>query len=86
MCNQDGGKTIACVQALNQCKQGIRSLVIQISCGLISQQKPGRSDQRSGNRDSLLLAAGKLTRTMCGPVGQSHLIQPVNGFLQCLSF
>jgi hypothetical protein len=74
------------MQALDQAEQGIRSLVIQISCRLIGQQKFRLGNQRSRNRDPLLLPAGKLTRAMGRPVRQSHLAEPVHGFLHCLFF
>jgi hypothetical protein len=77
--NQDRGKSIACMQAFDQAEQGIRSLVIQISCGLIRQQKFRLGNQSARDRDTLLLPAGKLSRTMGRPVPQSHLAQPMCG-------
>ena len=52
------------MQALDQGKQGIRSLVIQISCRLIGQQKFRLGDQRARDRDALLFPAGKFTCAM----------------------
>ena len=74
------------MQTFDQAEQGIRSLVIQISCRLIRQQKSRLGNQSARYRDTLLFPAGKLSRAMGRPVRQSHLAEPVCGLLQCLFF
>ena len=64
MSNQNRGKTIACMQAFDQGEQGIRSLVIQISCRLIRQQKSRLGNQSARYRDTLLFPAGKFSCAM----------------------
>ena len=59
-----------------QCKNGFRGLTVQVSRGLIGQQKPGTGDERPGQSHSLLLTTGKLSRTMVRTLLQSDLTQP----------
>ena len=74
------------MQALDQAEQGIRGLVIQISCRLIGQQKFRLGNQRARNRDSLLLPTRKFTSAMGRSIRQTHFAEPVCGFLHCLFF
>jgi len=64
------------VQARNQFKNHLAGTAIEIAGRLISQQQLGLRDEGPCQRQPLLLAAGKLSRTMMSTLGQSHLVEP----------
>ena len=71
------------MQPRHQLKNHLRRRPVQIAGWLIGQQQLRLCDQRPCQRESLLLAAGKLAGTMRGPRLQSHFAQPAQSFLFC---
>ncbi len=52
---------------------------IQLTGRLVGQDQLGPLEDRAGNRDPLLLAAGKLVWAMVEPPPQPHVFQELNG-------
>ena len=61
------------MQPLKQVKDTAGSGLVQVACRFVSQQQLWIANQRTGKRDSLLLAAGKFTRPMVAPFLQTNL-------------
>jgi hypothetical protein len=76
MRGDEGGKLVLAMESRNQGENRFRSLSVQVSRRLISEQKLGTSDQRTGQSNSLLLTTGKLPRAMVCALLQSDLTQP----------
>ena len=56
------------------CKQAQDLLgggAVEVAGRLVADQQGRVGDQRAGDRDALLLAAGELVRLVLGPVGQA---------------
>jgi len=70
------GQLVLTMQSCYQFKDQFAGASVQIAGRLIGQQDLRLSDERPGQRQPLLLAAGKLARTMMPAVFQSHLAQP----------
>src|SRR6266436_1202084 len=68
------------MQPGNQFKNRVRCAAVEVSGGLVRQQNFGLGDERPGQSDSLLLAAGKLTRAVMRTLLQTHLVQPSRSF------
>ena len=71
------------MQLRNQIENALCRADIEIARGLVGKKQLWFRDQGSGQRDSLLLAAGKLAGAMMNPVSQSHFAQPFG--CTCLS-
>ena len=52
---------------------------VQLSCGLVGEEEARLVGQCAGDGNPLLLTAGKLRRTVPGPVGQPHVGQQLAG-------
>ncbi len=68
------------VQPRNQLKNQFPGATIEIAGWLIGQQHLRLGDERTRQRQPLLLAAGKLTRTMMSAILKADLAQPPRGF------
>ena len=53
----------------------IERLAVEIAGRLVGEQHFGLGDDRAGDGDALLLAAGKLGRRMVPPVGEADLVE-----------
>jgi len=71
------------MQSRNQFKNQFSGASVEIAGRLIGQQHLRLSDERPRQRQPLLLAAGKLSRTMMPTRFQSHLAEPPRSFLFC---
>ena len=58
---------------------------IEIAGRLVGQHQAWLVDQRTGNGDALLLAAGELGRLVLPPVGQADALQQGEGTLLALA-
>ncbi len=67
------------VKTLHEIEHAFGIALVEISCGFVGQQDRRPIHERTGNRYSLLLPAGKLTGGLPGPIIQSHFPQPVLG-------
>ena len=52
---------------------------VQVGQWFVAQDQPGVGDQRAGERDTLLLAAGQLVRVSSGELGQPHSLEHRQG-------
>ena len=68
---------MACVQALDQVEDTTGGGLVQIAGGFVGQEQPRVVDQRTGQGDALLLAAGELAGPMVAAIVQAHLPEPV---------
>src|SRR5215470_1809931 len=68
------------MQSHDQREDSVCRLAVEVSRGFICQQDPGLGDERSGQSYTLLLAAGKFSRTMMRTLLQSYLLQPSHSF------
>ena len=59
----------------NNSKYMLAGPMVQVSCRLVSQQQFRHADQRSGDRDALLLSAGDFADFMIQAVRQPHPVQ-----------
>lgn len=64
------------VQPRNQAENSFRRLSVQVTRWFIGQQQLGPGDERTGQRNPLLLAARELSRAMMRALLQSNLTQP----------
>ena len=64
------------MQPFQQLEHGPSILLVQISGRFIRQQHARPSDERPGNRNTLLFPARKFSRTVFGPILQPNLRQP----------
>jgi hypothetical protein len=64
------------MQARNQSENRFGGLAVEISRGLIGQQKLGAGDERAGQSYTLLLAAGKFAGAVMGARLKSNFTQP----------
>jgi hypothetical protein len=64
MGNDEGGKPVLAMKPLDQIEHQIRCAVVQVAGGFVCHQDLWSCNQRPGQSYSLLLAAGKLTRTV----------------------
>jgi acyl-CoA thioesterase-1 len=71
--HQYGGEAMACVQALDQVEDTTGGGLVQIAGGFVGQEQPRVVDQRTGQGDALLLAAGELAGPMVAAIVQAHL-------------
>ena len=69
------------VQAGDQLKDRFSSAAVEIAGRLIGQQDLRLGDERPGQGQPLLLASGKLARTMMPARFQSYFAQPAGRFL-----
>ena len=72
----EGGELVLAMESRNQCEYGFRSLSVQVSRGLIGEQKLRTANERTGQSHPLLLTAGKFPRPMMRALLQSDLTQP----------
>jgi len=63
------------VKLANHLKDGFPSSMVQIACRFVRQEQFGLANQRSGDRNSLLFAAGQLTNFVVQSVAESDAIQ-----------
>ena len=73
--HHDDGLAELLVQARQDGEHFLRRGRIQIPRRLVGQNQSGIGDNRSGDRDALLLAAGKLPRIVVHPVAQADQLQ-----------
>ena len=66
--DQDAGKLMLLMQLLDQRKDSLGRLPVQVPSGLIGEQELRGSDQGSGQADSLLLATTQFARPMARPI------------------
>jgi hypothetical protein len=69
-------QAMSAMQPLKQLEHGPSILLVKISGRFIRQQHARPSDERPGNRNTLLFPARKFSRTVFGPVAQPNLRQP----------
>ena len=62
------------VDLLQQLENAPRHLGIQVAGGLVGEQDPRLTDQRAGDRHSLLLSAAQLVRQRMHARSQAHLV------------
>ena len=48
---------------------------VEVAGGLVGEDQRGLGDQRPGDGDALLLAAGQLAGPVVGPVGEADLVE-----------
>src|SRR5271165_1303000 len=73
------------VERLHQREDLFRALMVEIAGGLVGNDDRRISDHGAGDGDTLLLAAGKLTRVMLGAVFQADDAQRSHGALPALA-
>ena len=54
---------------------------VEVAGGLVGEDHPWPDDERSGDRDALLLPAGEVRREMGGAIGEADLLEQVEGTL-----
>jgi len=62
-------------QGLEQVNDVVAGVFVKVACRLVCEQHARGLDQRACDRDSLLLAAGKLTWQVVSPVGQADRVE-----------
>ncbi len=72
---------VLAVQSRHQLKNHLPGAAIEIAGRLVRQQNLRLRDQCPSQRQPLLFAAGKLSRTMLPALGQTHLAEPPRSFL-----
>ena len=72
--HQDGDAEVA-VEVGQQVHDLERGLAVEIAGRLVGEQHVGVGDDRAGDGDALLLAAGKLGRRMVPPVPEADLVE-----------
>lgn len=78
--DDDEGCSASLIQFTHHREERLARMRIQIACRLIGQYQIGFLQQRSRDRDALLLATGQLTWFVMEPGSQSNLLQQRNGF------
>jgi len=78
-----GRQLVFAVQSRYQFKNECPGAPVKIAGRLIGQQDLRLGDERPCQRQPLLLAARKLSRTMMSALLQSHLAQPPRSFVFC---
>ena len=73
-----------CMEFIKQVEHIVGGAGIQCSGGFIRQQQAGLVDDGSGDRDTLLLAAGELVRLILHAIRQTDTVQGLAGFLSSL--
>ncbi len=68
------------MQPRDQFKNQFSGAAVEIAGRLIGQQHLGLGNERPRQRHSLLLAAGKLARTMMRAILKADFAQPPQGF------
>ena len=79
-----GSKLVAGMESGNQFKYSFRRPVIKIAGRLVRHQDLRTCDQRTGQRNSLLLTAGKFAGAVMAAIGQPDFSQPVHSLLLSL--
>ena len=74
MGDEDDGDTLA-VEVLEQGQDLQRGAAVEGTGRLVGEQEAGLVDERAGDGDALLLAAGKLHGAVMGSFGQAHAAQ-----------
>ena len=77
------GQLVVPVQTRDHFKNQVPGAPVEITGWFIGQEYLGLGDERSRQRQPLLFAAGKLSRTMMAARFQSHLAQPPRSFAFC---
>src|SRR5262245_23146135 len=85
MCRDQGGKPSRMNERIEGRKNMMRRLWIEIAGWLIGKQNSRTIGNGAGNRDALLLAAGKLRRQMAFALRKSKIAQQLAGAILCLA-
>ena len=75
MGNEDDGLLQRLVQFAEQVEDLVGRLGVEIPGRLVGDNESRIGDDGAGDADALLLAAGKLARTMLHPVGQADQVE-----------
>src|ERR1022692_1507230 len=70
------------VQLLDQRKNRLRRLAVEVPGRLVGEQEPGAGDEGAGEADALLLAAAQLAGAMICARGEADLVEPEAGLLE----
>ena len=74
MGDQHAGRAGVAARA-QQAQHQLAGLAVERAGGLVGEDQPARADQRAGDRDALLLAAGELVREAVGELVQADLLE-----------
>ena len=74
MRHHNRGEAVGDVQPLQQIEDASCGGFVQVAGGLVGQQQAGIADQRSGQRDALLLAAGEFAGPVLAAIFQVDLL------------
>ena len=81
MRDHDDGLAVLAVQLLQQAEHLLGGLAVEVAGRLVADQQRRVGDDRAGDRDALLLAAGQLAGLVRGAIGQAHQLQRDRGIL-----
>src|SRR4029453_15954719 len=84
MCHDNQDLILLSVKIEQQRRDAFRRRAVEVTCRLVAQQNPGASNKTACDGDPLPLAAGKLGRTMVGPVFEPDLSYELTGLLHLL--
>ena len=76
----EGSELVAGMESRYQFKHRFRRSIVEVTGRLVSHQDLGPCYQGTGQRNSLLLTAGKFSGSVMAAIGQPDLSQPVHGF------
>ncbi len=81
MCHDEEDGLLLLVQRQQQLAHAVGRIRIEVTRRLVAQHDLWLTDERAGNGDALLLAAGKRRRPMVQPRSEPHLIKQSAGAL-----
>jgi acyl-CoA thioesterase-1 len=73
--HQDDGDPLLLVELLEHLQHLLARARVEVAGGLVGEQQARLVDERAGDRDALLLAAGELRRVVVEPLAEPHALQ-----------
>ena len=71
--HEDHRRPVAARQLAEQREHLLARLGVEVAGGLVGEHQTRLADERTGDRDALLLAAGEPLGGMCGAAGEADL-------------
>src|ERR1035437_3460785 len=82
--HHDRGEAVTLVQPLDQIKDAVGGVLVQVAGGLVGQEQARIVDQRAGQCHALLLAARELAGPMAASIREVNFPEPVGRCVQRL--
>ena len=72
-------RELLAVELLDECEDGVGGGCVEVPGRFVRKQEFGLGDERAGERDALLLAAGEFAGAVVGAVRQADVVEPLCG-------